>query len=66
MPRTRVIFYRDKEGNVPLLDWLDGLPATAQDKCRVKIERLRELGYELRRPEADFLRDGIYELRVKL
>lgn len=30
----------------------------------VKIERLRELGHELRRPEADLLRDGIYELRV--
>ena len=27
---------------------------------------LRELGHELRRPEADFLRDGIYELRVRL
>ena len=30
------------------------------------MERLQELGYELRRPEADFLRDGIYELRVGL
>jgi putative component of toxin-antitoxin plasmid stabilization module len=26
--------------------------------------RLAELGYELRRPEADYLRDGIYELRI--
>lgn len=24
-----------------------------------------ELGHELRRPEADYLRDGIYELRVR-
>src|SRR6266581_957996 len=24
-----------------------------------------QLGHELRRPEADFLRDGIYELRVR-
>ena len=30
----------------------------------VKIERLRELGHELRRPEADLLRNGIYELRI--
>lgn len=30
----------------------------------VKIERLRELGHELRRPEADLLRSGIYELRI--
>jgi phage-related protein len=28
------------------------------------LERLRELGHELRRPEADLLRDGIYELRA--
>ena len=27
---------------------------------------LRELGHELRRPEADLLRDGIYELRASL
>lgn len=30
------------------------------------IERLQNLGHELRRPEADYLRDGIYELRVGL
>jgi phage-related protein len=66
MPRTNVVFYRYDDGSVPLLEWLDGLPRKAQDKCRVKIERLRELGHELRRPEADFLRDGIYELRVRL
>src|SRR5207247_11266952 len=65
MPRTNVWLYRDDEGTVPLLEWLDGLPQKVRDKCRVKIERLRELGYELRRPEADYLRDGIYELRVK-
>ena len=32
----------------------------------LRLERLREMGRELRRPEADFLRDGIYELRVSL
>ena len=30
--------------------------------CLVRIERLQELGHELRRPEADLLRDRIYEL----
>jgi putative component of toxin-antitoxin plasmid stabilization module len=30
------------------------------------MRRLAALGHELRRPEADFLRDGIYELRVGL
>lgn len=64
MPRTRVVFYKDREGNVPVLEWVDALPVKIQDKCVVKIERLRELGHELRRPEADLLRNGIYELRV--
>jgi phage-related protein len=42
------------------------LPSKVQDKVYLRLERLREAGHELRRPEADFLRDGIYELRVSL
>ena len=49
MPRTHVVFYKDREGNVPVLEWLDSLPVKIQDKCVVKIERLCELGHELRR-----------------
>lgn len=64
--RTQVVFYQEVAGSVPVLEWLDTLPPKAQDKCRVKIERLQDLGHELRRPEADLLRDGIYELRVGL
>ena len=64
MPRTLVVFYQDRDGNVPVLEWLDALPPKIQDKCVVKIERLRELGHELRRPEADLLKQGIYELRI--
>ncbi|MBI4582365.1 MAG: type II toxin-antitoxin system RelE/ParE family toxin, partial [Planctomycetes bacterium] len=66
MPRTRVVFYREDDGSVPLLDWMDSIAVKAVAKCRVRIERLRELGHELRRPEADYLRDDIYELRVAL
>jgi Phage derived protein Gp49-like (DUF891) len=66
MPRTEVVFYREDDGTVPVLDWLGGFSHKARLKCLVRIERLRELGYDLRRPEADLLRDGIYELRVSL
>ena len=66
MPRTPVVFYQDTDGSVPVLEWLDSLPNKPQDKCRLAIERLRERGHELRRPEADYLRDGIYELRIRL
>lgn len=66
MPRTKVLFFREDSGEVPTLKWLDGLPLKARVKCIERIERLRELGHELRRPEADYLRDEIYELRVSL
>jgi phage-related protein len=66
MPKTKVIFYKEDDGSVPVLKWLDSLQEKALDKCTVRIERLKEMGHELRRPEADFLRDGIYELRVGL
>ena len=66
VPRTRVALYREEDGSCPFIEWFDKLPAKVQDKCYLRLERLREVGHELRRPEAEFLRDGIYELRVSL
>jgi len=66
MPGTDVLIFAEDDGTAPLLGWLDTLSAKAQDKCIVRIERLQEFGHELRRPEADLLRDGIYELRMRL
>jgi phage-related protein len=65
LPRTEVVFFQDHDGTVPLVDWLASLTAVARAKCRVRLDRLEELGHELRRPEGDYLRDGIYELRAK-
>lgn len=48
------------------MEWPAELPEKAQLKCRARIKRLAECGHELRRPEGDYLRDGIYELRVAL
>lgn len=69
MPATNVVFYQEEAGKSPVVEWLKELNATspkAFDKCRAAIARLSLLGHELRRPEADYLRDGIYELRVRL
>ncbi len=68
MPRTQLVFYKDDDGSVPVRDWLVELRrrhARAFSKCVVRIRRLAELGHELRRPETDLLRDGIYELRAR-
>lgn len=67
MPMTDLVFYREEDGSVPALAWLDGLgDPKAIVKCRAKLMRLAALGHELRRPEADLLREGIYELRIGL
>jgi phage-related protein len=69
MPKTSVLFYAELDGSSPVLDFLVNLRrknAKAYAKCLVRIERLEALGHELRRPEADVLRNGIYELRVRL
>ncbi len=65
MARTRVVFYRETDGGVPVLEWFAGLPAKAQAKCLERIRYLATVGHEARRPHADYLRDGIYELRAK-
>ena len=63
-----IVFFRDHDGSVPVKEWLDGEVAKRDSriaaKCRVRISLLKEQGRSLRRPFADYLRDGIYELRV--
>jgi putative component of toxin-antitoxin plasmid stabilization module len=68
MPQTNVVFYCDQNGESPTIKWLADLRKTnfrAYAKCAARIERLAAFGHELRRPEADLLRDGIHELRVR-
>jgi putative component of toxin-antitoxin plasmid stabilization module len=69
MPACHVVFYQEKDGDAPVVDWLKELrhtDAKAFTKCRAALARLASLGHELRRPEADLLRDGIYELRIRM
>ena len=65
MPRTEVVLFREDDETVPLAKWLKRLPKKPRAKCLAALTRLEELGHELRRPEADYLRDNIYELRVR-
>ena len=68
MPTTSILFYQEKEGDIPVVNWLNELknqnPAGFAN-CVGRIRQLQSKGYELRRPSADYLRDGIYELRAK-
>ncbi len=65
MPRTELITYKEKSGDVPLLRWLESLPDKVRYKWEARFESLEQSGYELRRPICDILRNGIYELRLK-
>ncbi len=65
MAQTEVYFYREPgDDSISFFLWIAKLSTKVQAKCIQRIDRLGELGHELRRPEADFLRDGIYELRA--
>ena len=68
MPKTKVVYFRDDDGTIPVSEWLDAMEQRdrrIKAKCVVNIRLLSEFGYQLHRPNADFLRDGIYELRIR-
>ena len=68
MPATEIRLFRDEDGSTPILEWLERIERrnrTTYEKCRSYLQRLADFGRELRRPTADYLRDGIYELRIK-
>lgn len=68
MPQTEIRVFRLANGDTPLDDWLatlrDRFPK-AYAKCLAAIINLSQNGNSLRRPAADYLRDGIWELRAK-
>jgi DNA-binding XRE family transcriptional regulator len=50
LAQTEAFFFREpKDDSVPLLEWLEELPMRVQAKCTERIDRLAELGHELRR-----------------
>lgn len=68
MPATQVHFYQDDDGEAPVWQWL--LDLRQRDRqgfanCIARIEQLAAMGYDIRRPATDVLRDGIHELRAK-
>jgi len=69
MPATEVRFYQEQDGTIPVLDWLKELQRRnrpAFRKCLFLLNLLEEFGSDLRRPRADMLRDGVYELRTEV
>jgi hypothetical protein len=66
MPPTTVLFYQESEDDIPVMQWIDRInDMRANANLAAVIDRLAAEGYELRRPQADLLRDHIYELRAR-
>jgi phage-related protein len=57
------IFYKELNGSCPVLDFLARAPLRARAQAADRIGLLKARGQTLRRPHADYLRDGIHELR---
>ena len=69
MPHVEVRFFEDEHGHVPVLEWLTKLrlhDRRAYVECRARLRLLGQFGHELRRPHCDYLRDGVYELRIRI
>jgi phage-related protein len=64
---VEVIYYQDDDETVPMKVWMENLRSQPRHraKCIEWIGLLRDNGHELRRPISEYLRDDIYELRVK-
>lgn len=60
-----VVGFRAASGSIPVVEWLVGLPDEAHVKCTAHLVWLGVQGHRLRRPAAAYLRDDIYELRVR-
>ena len=58
-------YFVDDRGDSPVKEFIDELPLGEQAKVFAYINELKKQGHNLRRPLADFVKDGIYELRPK-
>jgi hypothetical protein len=66
MCAVQVLLFREGDGTTPFLEWYDGLHKKARYKCFAKLKLLEDAGHSLARPHADYLRDKIYELRIRV
>lgn len=64
--KCQVLYYSDSSGKSQVEDFINSRNLNNQVKITAVIDYLEEMGVNLPRPYSDYLRDGIYELRVKL
>ena len=60
-----MVFYERANGEVPAQEFLDSLPIKLREKTLRSLALLQELGPQLRGEEAEYIRDGLFELRTQ-
>ncbi|MDO8581128.1 MAG: type II toxin-antitoxin system RelE/ParE family toxin [Candidatus Omnitrophota bacterium] len=60
-----ICFFIDERGEKPVKEFIDTLPLKEQAKIMAYFDELKKQGHNLRRPMADYLGEGIYELRPR-
>ena len=58
-----IYFFVDECGRSPVEEFMEDLTEKENMKVRAYLKILKEFGHNVRRPIADYLGEGIYELR---
>ena len=62
---SNIYYFIDERGHSPVKEFIDSLTGNEQAKIFAYIIELKNQGHNLRRPIADYLGNGIYELRPR-
>lgn len=60
-----IYWFIDERGNNPVRKFVESLSSKEQAKISAYVSELKNQGHNLRRPMADYLGNGIYELRPR-
>jgi len=66
LPPVRIVYFKDARGGLPVLEWLRTVrfrDPRLYSRAEFLIQRLAAEGYAMRRPYAEYLGQGLYELR---
>ncbi len=58
-----IVFYKDRRGKCPPLEFIEELPTIEQAKIRNALRLLQEFGPHLAMPHARLIKDKLWELR---
>ena len=58
-----VFYFSDKRGRYPVMEFIHSLPESERIRIYSYIRELKTHGHNLRRPMADYVTKGLYELR---